>query len=70
MKEDDIYQKTHGNMIFSVYMRGRWGNDIALLAKKTKIPPKNTPEGVISDITEKDDNHPRFILFLLKYHIH
>ena len=62
MKEDDLYQKTHGNMIFSVYMRRRWGRDIALLAKKTKMPRKNTPKGVISDITEKDDIHPRFIL--------
>ena len=34
MKEDDLYQKAHGNMIFSVYMRRRYGRDIALLARK------------------------------------
>ena len=26
------------------------------------MPQKNTPKGVISDNTEKDDIHPRFIL--------
>ena len=70
MEEDDLYQKTRGNMIFSVYMRRRYRRDIALLGKKTKMPRKNTPKGDISGITGKDDIHPRFILFLLKYHIH
>ena len=40
MKEDDLYQKTRGNMIFSVYMRRRQGRDTALLAKKTNMPEK------------------------------
>ena len=44
MKEDDLYQKTPGNMIFSVYMGRRYGRDIAFLSKKkTKMPRKNTP---------------------------
>ena len=70
MKEDDLYQKTSGNMIFSVCMRRRIRCGITLLAKKTKMPPRNILKGDISGITEKDDIHPRFILFLLKYHIH
>ena len=40
MKEDDLYQKTRGNMIFSVYMRRRYWRDIALLAKKQRCPEK------------------------------
>ena len=62
MKQDDPYQTMRGNKIFSVYMRRRYRRDIALLAKKTKMPRKNTPKGYISSITEKDDIHPRFIL--------
>ena len=60
MKADDLYQKTRGNMIFSVYTRRRYRHDIALLAKKTKmtVPRKNTPKGDISSITEKDNIHP------------
>ena len=69
MKEDDLYQKTRGNMIFSVYMRRRYWRDIALLEKKTKMPGKNAPTGDICGITDKDI-HSRLILFLLKYHIH
>ena len=62
MKEDDLYQKTRGNMVFSVYMRRCYRRDIALLAKKTKMSRKNTPKGDISGITEKDDIYSRFIL--------
>ena len=40
MKEDDLYQKTRGNMIFSVYMRRLYRRDIALLAKKQRCPQK------------------------------
>ena len=65
MKEDDFYLKTRGNMEFSVYMRRPYKHDIAPLptatGKKAKmsLPPKNTPKGDISGITEKDDTHPR-----------
>ena len=38
MKEDDLYQKTRGNMIFSVYMRRRYRRDIAFLAKLERCP--------------------------------
>ena len=62
IKEDDLYQKTSGNMIFSVCMRRHIRRGITLLAKKTKMPPINIPKGDISSITEKDDIHPRFIL--------
>ena len=36
-------------------------HDIALLAKKSKVPlsRKNTLKGDMSGITEKDDIHPR-----------
>ena len=58
MKEDDLYQKTRGNMVFSVYMRRRYKHDIAPPGKKTKmpLPRRNTPKG---DISEKDDFYPR-----------
>ena len=58
MKEDDPYQKTLGNMIFSVYMPRRQGFGIAPLAKIRKMPRKNTSQGVIFDITEKYDIYP------------
>ena len=59
MKEDDLYQKTCGNMVLSVYRRRQYKHGTALLKKK-KIPlsQKNTPRGDISGITEKDDIHP------------
>ena len=61
MKEDDLYQKTCENMVFSGYMRRRYKHDVALLAKKTRmtLPRKNTPRGDISGITEKDNVYPR-----------
>ena len=62
MKEDDLYQKTRGNMIFSVCMRRRIRRGITPLAKKQRCPEKNTPKGDILGITKKDDIHPRFIL--------
>ena len=48
-------------MIFSVYMYKCYKHDIALLAKKSKVPlsRKNTLKGDMSGITEKDDIHPR-----------
>ena len=63
MKEEDFYQKTRGNMVFSVNMRRRYKHDIAPPApgKKTKmpLPRKNTSKGDISGIAKKDDFHPR-----------
>ena len=35
--KDDLSQKTHGNMIFSVYMCKCYKYDITLLSKKAKI---------------------------------
>ena len=40
MKEDDLYQKTPGNMIFSVYVGRRYGRDIAFLSKKKQRCPE------------------------------
>ena len=59
MKEDDLYQTTRGNMVFSEYMRRCYKHDIALQAKKQRClcPEKNTPRFEISGITEKDDIH-------------
>ena len=62
MKKDCLYQKTRGNMIFSLYLHRRYWRGIALLTKKTKMPRKNTPKGDILSITVKDDIHPIFIL--------
>ena len=74
MKEDDLYQKTRKNMVFSVYMRRRYKHGIALLAKnpkKQRCPcPKKIHLVVISPASPKK---MMFILenmvFLLKYHI-
>ena len=59
--KDDLYQKIHGKMIFSVYMYKCYKYDITPLQKKLKISLswKNTLKGHISGITEKDDIHPR-----------
>ena len=60
MKEGDLYQKIHGNMIFSVYMYKCYKHDIALLVEKQGCPcPKNTLKSDISSTTEKDDIYPR-----------
>ena len=40
MKEDDLYQKACGNIIFSVCMRRRIRRGITLLAKKQRCPQK------------------------------
>ena len=40
MKQDDPYQKTRGNMMFSVYMRRCYRRDIAPTAKKQRCPEK------------------------------
>ena len=59
--KDDLSQKIHGNMIFSVYMYKCYKCDITRLPKKAKIIffRKNTLKDDISGITEKDDIHPR-----------
>ena len=59
--KDDLSQKIHGNMIFSVCMYKCYKYDITLLLKKAKIifSRKNTLKADICDITEKDDIHPR-----------
>ena len=62
MKEDDFYQKTRGNMVFSVYMRRSTSTALGPQQKKKKkdtLSRKNTPKGDISGITGKDDIHPR-----------
>ena len=77
MKEDDLYQKTRKNMVFSVYMHRRYKHSIALLAKKPQketttkmpLPKKNTPRGDISGITKKMMFILENMVFLLKYHI-
>ena len=62
--QDDLSQKIHGNMMFSVYSE----KAILLFPTNMKLPlcqiakmifsPKNTPKYDISSITEKDDTHP------------
>ena len=71
MKEDDVYQKTGGNMVFSAYRRRQCNYDTALLKKKRRYPcPKKIHLGVTSPASPKK---MIFILenmvFLLKYHI-
>ena len=59
--KNDLFQKIHGNMIFSVYLYKCYKYDVILLSKKAKIifTRKNTLKVDISGITEKDDIHPR-----------
>ena len=59
--KDNLSQKIHGNMIFSVYKYKCYECDITLLPRKAKttFSRRNTLKGGISGITEKDDIHPR-----------
>ena len=58
--KDDLSQKIHGNIIFSVYMFKCYKYDVTLLPKKAKIifSRKITLKGDISSITVNDDIHP------------
>ena len=60
-KKDDLSQKIYGNMIFCVYMYKCYKYDVTPLSNKAKITfsRKNTLQGDISGITEKDDIHLR-----------
>ena len=59
MKEDDLYQKTHGNMIFPYICVGITSMALPSSRKrKMLLSRKNTPRGDISGITKKDDIHP------------
>ena len=63
--KDDLSQKIHGNMIFSVY----WEKIVSLFASNMLLPffpkskdillSKNTLKDDISGIIQKDDIHPR-----------
>ena len=71
MKEDDFYQKTRGNMVFSVYMRRRYKYDTGPPAKKQRCPcPKKIHLRVTSPVSPKK---MIFILentaLLLKHHV-
>ena len=54
IKEDDLYQKTLGNMIFSVYMHKCYKRDIALLQKKQRCSgSKKVHLGVTSQVSPR-----------------
>ena len=55
--KDDLSQKIHGNMIFSVYMYKCYKYEITFLSEKAKMIFSR--KKYISSITEKDDIHPR-----------
>ena len=65
--KNDLSQKIHGNTIHVFCIFGKDGISfsyeykITLLSKKSKMifSQKNTLKDDISDITEKDDTHPR-----------
>ena len=63
--KDDLSQKIPGNMMFSVYsvkMVFLFPTNIKLSScqkSKDDLLPKSTHKDDISDITEKDDTHPR-----------
>ena len=69
--KDGIYQKTHGKMIFSVYMGRCYRCDVTLLTKKQRYPcPRKIHPRVTSSASPKKmifilEN----VVFLLKYHI-
>ena len=71
MKEDDIYQKTRGNMVFSVYMRRRYKHNTGPSAKKQRCP---CPEKIHLRVTSLASPEKMiFILentaFLQKHHV-
>ena len=77
MKEDDLYQKTRGNMVFSVYMRRRYKHDIAPPpppappARKQRCP---CPEEIHLRVTSPASPKKMIFIqentaFLLKHHI-
>ena len=71
MKEDYFYQKMRGNMVFSVYMRGRYKHNTGPPAKKQRCPcPKKIHLRVTSLASPKK---MVFIVenmaFLLNYHV-
>ena len=55
--KNDLSQKIHGNTIHVFCIFGK----VTLLSKKSKMifSQKNTLKDDISDITKKDDTHPR-----------
>ena len=63
--KDDLSQKIHGNMMFSVYsvkMKFLFPKNMKLLfcqKSKDDLLPKNTLKGDIYGVTEKDGTHPR-----------
>ena len=59
--KDGFTQKSHENMILSVYMYNCYQYDITLLPRKSNImfSQKNTLKVEICGITEKDDIYPR-----------
>ena len=65
-----IFIKKRMEIYFLYICEGVTGVTLPASGKNAKMPQKYTPKGDISSITEKNDIHPRFILFLLKYHIH
>ena len=71
MKEDDLYQKTRGNMVFSVYMRRRYEHNTGPSAKKQRSP---CSEKIYLRVTSPASLEKMiFILentaFLLKHHV-
>ena len=71
MKEDGLYQKTHGKMIFSVYMGRCYRCDVTLLTKKQRYPCHRKIHPRVTSLASP--KKMIFILenmvFLLKYHI-
>ena len=70
-EEDDLYQKIHGNIIFSVFMRRCYKYDMTLLAKNQRCP---CPEKMHLTVTSPASLKKMIfilenIVFLLKYHI-
>ena len=69
--KDGIYQKTHGKMIFSVYMGRCYRCDVTLLTKKQRYPSpsKIHPRVTSSTSLKKMIFILENVVFLLKYHI-
>ena len=65
MKDDDFYQKMRGNMVFSVYMRGRYKHNTGLPARKQRCPCSEKIHLRVTSLVFIVEN----MAFLLNYHV-
>ena len=67
--KDDLSQKLHGNMIFSIYMYKCYKCDITLLPKRTSSPEKIHLQVIFPASLKNMIFILENMIFLLKYNI-